>query len=189
MTNPYDKNKAISADEAAKIIPRAEFRVFGKNIIAGVQEHMWKCKATLYAARVMPEEIYFLSRRTNEANVKVRGKFQFPVKREELAEILNHLEVPLELTKDVYSLDEFIEMAKENSELAVVRVEKKRYGFSVEGIICEYAQVWFNGAMVETACCESENYEGMKKATQALGISELPNTNYLKAAKQVLGMN
>jgi hypothetical protein len=29
----------------------------------------------------------------------------------------------------------------------------------------------------------------MKKATQALGISELPNTNYLKAAKQVLGMN
>ena len=61
MTNPYDKNKAISADEAAKIIPRAEFRVFGKNIIAGVQEHMWKCKATLYAARVMPEEIYFQS--------------------------------------------------------------------------------------------------------------------------------
>lgn len=37
MTNPYDKNKAISADEAAKIIPRAEFRVFGKDIIAGVQ--------------------------------------------------------------------------------------------------------------------------------------------------------
>ena len=48
MTNPYDKNKAISADEAAKIIPRAEFRVFGKDIISGVQEHMWKCKATLY---------------------------------------------------------------------------------------------------------------------------------------------
>ena len=60
-------------------------------------------------------------------------------------------------------------MAKENSELAVVRVEKKRYGFSVEGIICEYAQVWFNGAMVETACCESENYEGMKKSDAGSG--------------------
>lgn len=36
MTNPYDKNKAISADEAAKIIPRAEFRVFGKDIIANI---------------------------------------------------------------------------------------------------------------------------------------------------------
>lgn len=33
MTNPYDKNKAISADEAAKIIPRAEFRVFGKILL------------------------------------------------------------------------------------------------------------------------------------------------------------
>ena len=43
--------------------------------------------------------------------------------------------------------------------------------------------------MVETACCESENYEGMKKAAEALGIADLPNTNYLKAAKQVLGMN
>lgn len=118
-----------------------------------------------------------------------RGKFQFPVKQAELAEILKHLQVPLELTKDVYTLDEFIAMAKDNPELAVVRVEKKRYGFSVEGIICEYAQVWFNGAMVETACCESENYEGMKKATEALGIADLPNTNYLKAAKQVLGMN
>ena len=154
MTNPYDKNKAISADEAAKIIPRAEFRVFGKDIISGVQEHMWKCKATLYAARVMPTEVYFLSRRTNEANVKVRdglldiktkvgetpegyeifqprGKFQFPVKQAELAEILKHLQVPLELTKDVYTLEEFIAMAKDNPELAVVRVEKKRYGFSV----------------------------------------------------------
>ena len=84
---------------------------------------MWKCKATLYAARVMPEEIYFLSRRTNEANVKVRDglldiktkvgetpeamkssasrQIKFPVKREELGEILKHLEVALELTKDV----------------------------------------------------------------------------------------
>lgn len=194
-----------------KIIPRAEFRVFGKDIIAGVQEHMWRQSHAYRCSRDAGGD-YFISRRTNEANVKVRdglldiktkvgetpdgyeifqprGKFQFPVKREELAEILKHLEVPLELTKDVYSLEEFIEMAKKNSDLAVVRVEKKRYGFSVEGIICEYAQVWFNGAMVETACCESENYEGMKKATQALGISELPNTNYLKAAKQVLGMN
>lgn len=40
MTNPYDKNKGSSADEAAKIIPRAEFLVYGQNIISNVQEHM-----------------------------------------------------------------------------------------------------------------------------------------------------
>lgn len=211
MTNTYAKNTAQSAEEAAKIIPRAEFRVFGKDIIKGVLEKMWSCKATLYAARVMPAETYFLSRRTDEANVKVRdglldiktkvgetpegyeifqprGKFRFPVKREELAEILTNLKVEIALNQDTYTLEEFIAMARENTELAVVTVEKKRYGFSVNGIICEYAQVWFNGAMVETACCESENYAAMKEAVQALGISEHPNTNYLKAAKKVIGM-
>uniref|UniRef100_UPI00402A871B hypothetical protein n=1 Tax=Turicimonas muris TaxID=1796652 RepID=UPI00402A871B len=211
MANPYEKNQAISAEEASKIVPRAEFRVFGKDIIKGVQEHMWQCKATLYAARVMPAETYFLSRNTNDANVKVRdglldiktkvgetpegyeifqprGKFRFPVKKEELEVILSHLKVEIPLTQETYTLEEFADIARKNSELAVVVVEKKRFGFSVNGVICEYAKVWFNGAMVETACCESENYESMKTATEALGISELPNTNYLKAAKQVLGM-
>ena len=63
-----------------------------------------------------------------------------------------------------------------------------RYGFTVDGIICEYAQVWLNGALVETACCESENYAGMMKVVEALGIAAMPNTNYLKAAKRVVGM-
>ncbi len=101
---------------------------------------------------------------------------------------MKNLQVEIELTQDTYTLDEFIAMARANSDLAVVTVEKKRYGFSVDGIICEYAYVWFNGALVQSACCESENYEGMKKAVSALGIADLPNTNYLKAAKQVLGM-
>mgnify|MGYP000701265067 FL=1 len=53
-------------------MPRAEFRVFGKDVIAGVVEHMWKAKAQLFKARVMPEETYILSKATNDANVKVR---------------------------------------------------------------------------------------------------------------------
>jgi len=69
-----------------------------------------------------------------------------------------------------------------------VTVEKMRYGFTIDGIICEYAQVWFNGAMVETACAESENYAGMRQVIEGLGIASRPNTNYLKAAKQVMGM-
>lgn len=211
MADTYAKNVATSAEEAAKIIPRAEFRVFGKDIINGVVEHMWNCKATLFKARVMPAETYILSKKTNEANVKVRdglldiktktgetpegfeifqprGKFQFPVKREELAEILRNLQVEIALDKDGYTFDEFCDMVREHPELTLVTVEKMRYGFSVNGVICEYAKVWFNGALVETACCESENYEAMKGAVEALGIADLPNTNYLKAAKKVVGM-
>ena len=107
MTDTFAKNQATTAAEAAKIIPRAEFRVFGKEVIESVKTHMWQCKAQLFKARVMPAETYVLSRHTDEANVKVRdglldiktktgetpegfeifqprGKFQFPVKRDEL---------------------------------------------------------------------------------------------------------
>jgi len=69
----------------------------------------------------------------------------------------------------------------------LVSVEKKRFGFSVNGIICEYAEVWFNGARVETACCESENYDSMAAVVEALGLKGMENTNYLRAAKKVIG--
>jgi hypothetical protein len=86
------------------------------------------------------------------------------------------------------ALDEFTEMARRHPDLVPVTVEKMRYGFTVDGIICEYARVMFNGALVESACSESDDYEGLCKAIAALGINEMPNTNYLKAAKRVVGM-
>lgn len=211
MATHMDKNTATSSSDAEKIIPRAEFRVFGHGIIERVKEKMWDAKATLFKARKMPEETYFLSLHTDTVNVKVRdglldiktktgetpegyeifqprGKFQFPVQREELATILQHLQVNMALDKESYTLEEFTNMARASSDLVPVKVEKMRYGFSVNGIISEYAQVWFNGAMVETACCESEDHAGIKAAVAALGLDELPNTNYLKAARQVVGM-
>ena len=48
MTDVFAKNTAISADDAAKLTPRAEFRVFGRDIIESVKERMWDCKAVLY---------------------------------------------------------------------------------------------------------------------------------------------
>ena len=118
MSDPFAKNQATSAAEAATISPRAEFRVFGRGVIEVVKQHMWNGKTVLFQARRMPAETYFLSANTNEANVKVRdglldiktkvgetpegyeifqprGKFQFPVKREDLATILSHLKVDL----------------------------------------------------------------------------------------------
>ena len=40
----------------------------------------------------------------------------------------------------------------ERPDLAAVYVEQMRYGFTIDGVICEYAQVWFKGALVESAC-------------------------------------
>ena len=211
MSDVFAKNQATTAEDAAKIFPRAEFRVFGHGIIEKVTRTMWTAKAQLHAARKMPAETYFLSAHTNEANVKVRdglldiklktgetpegyeifqprGKFQFPVAKADLETILSHLKVTMDLSKDTYTIDEFIEMARKHPDMAAVSVEKMRYGFMVDGIISEYAQVWFNGALMESACCESENYAGMKAAIEALGLADLPNVNYLKAAKKVVGM-
>lgn len=211
MADVYAKNKALSPEEAAKIIPRAEFRVFGHGIIELVQSKMWNGKTILQQARKMPPETYFLSVHTNEANVKVReglldiktkvgetpegyeifqprGKFQFPVKKADLQTILTHLKVEMNLDKESYTIEEFIEIARQHPDLAPVTVEKMRYGFTIDGIICEYAKVWFNGALVESACVESDNYSGMKNVIEGLGLSFLPNTNYLKAAKRVVGM-
>jgi len=211
MADPFAKNAATSAEDAAKIIPRAEFRVFGQGVIDLVKEKMWNGKTVLFQARRMPIETYFLSAKTNEANVKVRdglldiktkvgetpegyeifqprGKFQFPVKKEDLVTILSHLKVEMDLRQESYTIDEFIAMARKHADLAPVSVEKMRYGFTIEGIICEYAQVWLNGALVETACAESENYAGMKQVVEGLGLAAMPNTNYLRAAKRVVGM-
>jgi hypothetical protein len=211
MPDVYTKNVATSAEEATKIIPRAEFRVFGQGVIDIVKQKMWDAGALLQKARRMPPETYFLSTRTSEANVKVRGglldiktkvgetpegyeifqprgKFQFPVKREDLAAILAHLRVEMSLERETYSIEDFIAMARKHPDLVPVSVEKMRYGFTVGGVICEFAQVWFNGAMVESACCESENYAGMRQVVETLGIAAMPNTNYLKAAKRVVGM-
>jgi hypothetical protein len=211
MSDVFAKNTATSADDAARIIPRAEFRVFGQGVIEQVKSKLWNGKTVLFQARKMPAETYFLSALTNEANVKVRdglldiktkvgetpdgyeifqprGKFQFPVKKEDLATILSHLKVSLPLDQDTYTIDEFIAMARRSPDLTPVSVEKMRYGFTIDGIICEYAQVWFNGAMVESACAESENYDGMRSVIEGLGLEKLPNINYLKAAKRVVGM-
>ena len=211
MSDVFAKNQATTAADAAKIAPRAEFRVFGHGIIDRVKERMWNGKTVLYQARRMPAETYFLSAATDEANVKVRdclldiktkvgetpegyeifqprGKFQFPVGREDLATILSHLKVDLPLDQDSYSFEAFVAMARRHPDLCPVTVEKMRFGFTVDGIICEYAQVWFNGALSESACAESENYAGMQQVVDGLGLAALPNTNYLKAAKRVVGM-
>ena len=206
----FDPNKALSAEEAEQIIPRAEFRVFGQGIIDIVGISMWHAQAKLFKIR-QSSETYILSRHTNEANVKIRnglldikikvgeteegyeifqprGKFQFPVKHEELATIFENLQVPVKLEQQVCTIDEFLDLVAESPELTAVAVDKERYGFSVDGVICEYGEILFNGALVETACAESEDYSAMKSVIEMLEIASFENTNYLKAAKEIVGM-
>lgn len=211
MSGAFDKNAPGSAAAAGVIVPRAEYRVFGQGLIDIVQQKIWDAGATLQKARKMPAEVYFISRHTDEANVKVRdglldiklkvgetpegyeifrpsGKFQFALRQADLAAIVGHIKVEMTLDKDAYSIEELIALARAHPDLVPVAIEKMRYGFTVEGVICEYARVTFNGALMETACCESEHYASLQKVIASLGIAAMPNTSYLKAAKRIVGM-
>lgn len=190
---------------------RAEFRVFGRDVIVGVQARMWNGRTLLQQVRNMPAETYILSRRTNEANVKVRdglldikvktartpegyevfqpvGKYQFPITRDQLHTITSALDVAWTDDRATWTFDQFRDAAARHPDLALVQVEKTRHGFEIDGVTCEYAEVWFNGALVETACVESEDHERMAGVIEALGLSGAPNVNYLLAAKRVVGM-
>lgn len=206
----FDPNKATSAEESEQITPRAEFRVFGQGIIDIVGISMWHAQAKLFKIR-QSSETYILSRHTDEANVKIRdglldikikvgeteegyeifqprGKFQFPVKQEELVAIFDNLQAPIKLVQSSCTFDEFLDLVAESPDLTAVAVDKERYGFSVDGIICEYGEILFNGALVETACVESEDYAAMKSVIDKLEIAAFENTNYLRAAKEIVGM-
>lgn len=208
--NICDINKATSAIDTQKIIPRAEFRIFGQGIIDIVKAAMWKFQVTLCGTR-QSGEAYIISRHNNSVNVKVRdglldikikvdetdaeyeifqpgGKFQFPVQREELAGILEHLKAETNLCEERYNFDAFLELVASSNDLASVDVYKERYGFTVDGVICEYGRILFNGAMLETACVESENYDAMEEVITKLEIGGFQNVNYMKAAKRVVGM-
>lgn len=197
--------------ELQNVIPRAEFRVFGQGIIAQMEEAIWHAQAHLYAVRDMPTEIYFVSRKNNSANIKVRnalldikqktgetkegyeifqpaGKFAFPLQKQDVQQVLAALGVEAELQKSEYDYPLLMDMVKNHADIYIAEVRKKRYGFSVDGVICEYARVMINGASIETACCESEDYEKIHAVAQKLGMDGLANTNYMAAIKGVLGL-
>ena len=205
-----DPNKANSKEEAEQVIPRAEFRVFGQGIIDIVGISMWNAQAKLFKIR-QSSETYILSRHTNEANVKIRdglldiktkvgeteegyeifqpkGKFEFPVKQEALKRIFENLKAPVNVEQPTCTLDEFLDLVADSTDLVAVAVDKERYGFSVDGVICEYGEILFNGALIETACVESEDYSAMKAVIEKLELGAFENTNYLMAAKEIVGM-
>jgi hypothetical protein len=195
-------------------VSRAEFRVFGHDVIEAVIVRLWNGKTILGQVRQMPAETYFLSVRTNEANVKVRDnlldiktlverttdgyevfqpreKYKFPIRHVELNTVLRYLQVDVEdgFDQEVYSLDDVMKLMRRQAGIRTVAVEKLRHGFSIDGVICEFAQVWFNGALMETACVESDRYDAMRSVIVELGLDSRPNVNYLNAAKRVVGID
>ena len=193
--------------------PRFEFRTFGRSfeeaaarmsrLSMPVPEKVWERCST---------ETYIVSATNDVNNTKIRDgkmdiktfvqekdgleqwnplmKGEFPISREVLEkEVFPAFQVEMPaLTKDSYTLDEFLTMVRENKKLQAVTVEKQRFGYMVNDTICEAGNVWINGAKVETINSESTVVADILKTIKDAGLEGLENINYLQAIKRVIGM-
>jgi len=202
----------LTIGEASK--PRFEFRTFGRDfdnaaylmsrLSVPVPRKVWERHS---------EEIYIVSKTNDVNNTKIRAgkmdiktfvqevdgleqwnplmKGEFPIK----AEVLKNEVFPAfkvegmpELTKDEYTLEEFLGMVNDHPDLQAVSVEKERYGYMVNDTICEYAVVYINGASIVTVNSESTEVEDIKRTISDLELDGVENINYLQAIKRVIGM-
>ncbi len=194
--------------------PRFEFRSFARNFeeeaylmsrfSAPVPEKVWERES---------EEIYIVSKTNDVNNTKIRDgkmdiktfvqekqgleqwnplmKGEFPMTKKMLIEEVFpafKVEMP-ELNKEVYSLDEFLEIIKQHKDLQAVHVDKHRFGYMVNNTICEFAQVFINGAMIETINSESTEIDDVLKTIKDIHAEDYENINYLQAIKRVIGMS
>ncbi len=195
------------------IHPRFEFRSFGQHfeqaahrmsrLSMPVAENLWDRSS---------DEIYIISRNQDLYNTKVRDgkmdiksqvqilegleqwkpvlKTDFPVKavwiKEELIPLLN-LNTP-ELPRTIYSFDDFVEWADQQTELQAVRIHKRRFAYSINNTICETGEVLINGAKVQTISCEGTGTFEVLQTLKDLGLMGVENINYLQAIKRVIGM-
>lgn len=194
--------------------PRFEFRSFGRSfckqekrmarLSVPVPEKVWERRST---------ETYIVSRTNDVNNTKIRDgkmdiktyvqtvdgleqwnplmKGEFPI----AAEVLTNEVFPAfkvgnlpALTKDTYTLEEFLGIIDAHADLQAVTVEKVRYGYMLNGTICETGEVYINGAMLKTINSESTEVEDIKKTMQDVGLVGVENINYLQAIKRVIGM-
>jgi hypothetical protein len=204
-------NEELKIGEISK--PRFEFRSFGQNFENAakrmarfsmpVPEKVWERYS---------DEIYILSRTNDINNTKIRDgkmdiktyvqtvdgleqwnplmKGEFPIQASVLKnEVFPAFQVQMpELTKDVYTFEEFMEMIRRHPDLAAVKVHKQRFGYMVNNTICEWGEVLINGARVVTINSESTEVEDIKKTIRDIGLEGIENINYLQAIKRVIGM-
>jgi hypothetical protein len=94
-----------------------------------------------------------------------------------------------DLRRAEYTLEQCLEqLIRPHPQLVAVEVSKRRFGFTVEGCIAELAEVWVNGAGIQTVAVESADAEAVLRARALLALEEYENVNYLMAIKRIIGM-
>ncbi len=190
---------------------RFEFRAFARNF--GIVEDRLRAWADVDRIRES-DEIYLVSPACTRHNIKYRGglldikvlvaerdglqqwtphaKVSFPLARDWLArELAPPLGLPVgPLPERIGSAKTLVEqLVYPHPEVLAVRVFKRRFAFSLEGCLCELAEVEFNSAALATACIESTDAQAVATLRTRLGLDDYPNTSYLTALRQLTGLD
>jgi len=187
----------------AEIIPRWEWRHFADKINLAINLDDYK-----KTRHVESSEYYVLSRVCDE-NPKIREnkmdikslqqvneywleqwkpikKVEFPLPKDAMIELYRIFRIsPPELTQDQYSIEQFLEMAKNDERLMVFNVKKIRDLYDVDGCIVEYAAVNVDGRELITVAAELEDPDKVKETVEKLGLWGKENINYVKALKRI----
>jgi hypothetical protein len=192
------------------IRPRFEFRCFSSDL-AHIHSRMRQI-SPLEKIRETAE-IYIISATNNLNNTKIRDnlmdikvfvqenmgyeqwnplmKGQFPMTAAQLKEdVLPAFAVaPMKLSQESYTLPAFLnEVVHPHRELLAMNVFKRRFAFTINACIAEFAEVYINGARLETAAIESTEVNDIAAACRETGLDNYENVNYLRALKRVSGL-
>jgi hypothetical protein len=118
-------------------------------------------------------------------------KTGFPIEAQLLVEKvcpLMHIH-PEIINRSQYTLEEFMaEVVSGQAHLYFADVAKRRFGYSINDCMAEYAEITINGKEVQTLSIESHEPEKILETMKMFGMEGMENISYVKAIKSALGL-
>lgn len=190
-----------------EIVPRWEWRAFGHGF-GGAEERF----EALTPDRVQESDELYVVSKTADDNVKVRDqlldmkqleqvngdgleqwapvlKAPLPVGAADLARALEQLGVPLDLDRDVYTLDQALdELVTPHPDLLAVRVHKRRRRYTIGGCMTELTDLDTDVGKTRTVAVESEDPAAVIATVRELGLASFRNTSFPRGLKALAGL-
>lgn len=191
----------------AEIIPRWEWRLFAKQI--DIQIDLGTFKKTRH---VESSETYLVSA-SSTANPKIRDekmdiktlekvndqgleqwkpkmKATFPLSEEQVIAVYDALGFARpDLDRAGYPLEEFLALIGGDDRTRVVRVDKVRHQYDVEGCTVELSEVTFDDDCYKTVAAENSSQDLVFRIVAMLGLQNEENMNYVRFIKQLKGLS
>jgi exopolyphosphatase / guanosine-5'-triphosphate,3'-diphosphate pyrophosphatase len=189
------------------IVPRWEWRTFGEQF--GPAEDRFASESPESVGE--SDELYILSA-SGDDTVKVRAglmdvkhlelvngngleqwkpvlKAEFPLPADDVRAVLKTLGTTVPpLGRKAYTLEELLdEVVRPDAALRAAQVHKRRVHYLLDGCMAELTEVSSDGSATRTIAVESEDPELVIATVRSLGLESLPNTNFPRGLKTLVG--